>query len=489
MNMNTKQKIVSLLLTTLLVSFLAANILQTVTHQDMLLRESVRKDTKRITTNPVTEQTLSGTVHNPIVIDGDEDFHANATAESWAGDGSAGNPYIIDGYDIDLDGSAGHCIHIANTLVYFTISNCLLTGASANPGAGIFLDTVQHANIIENTIVHNYYGIHFSNSGNNIIAGNTWHDNTANGARLDDSDSNNLSNNTCYSNIYSIYLDTSSFNALTNNTCSGDYHSIQLSSSDSNTLTDNTCHDSAKNGIYVTSSSDSNTLLNNTAHSNEYGIVLAGSLFNTLTNNSCYNNTESGIYLYNSNHTTLQKNTCHNNTMYGVHISYTNSSTLTKNICFDNDNSGIRLELSNSNILVNNTCYLNVWVGIQMGSSNYTILTNNTCHDNIYGIGILNSEFNTLTKNTCYDNNEGVYLFRGTFCYLTETICFDNNDFGITLEQSAQNTLTKNTVYENDHGIQIFDTIHENVVTYSVFLDNGINAIDVATTSTFDYNY
>jgi parallel beta-helix repeat protein len=509
--MNTKRKIVTILLSTLLVSFLAAYIPQTMTNQGMLLRGAEQKETESNIPSPTTDRILSGTVHDPIYIDGDDDFHANATAEEWAGDGSVGNPYIIDGYDIDLGESAGHCIHIANTQVYFTISNCFLTGATDKSGAGIFLDNVQHANIMKNTIVNNYYGIHFSHSGNNTIAGNTWHDSTSNGARLDDSDSNNLANNTCHSNIYSIYLDSSSFNALTNNTCSGDYHSIQLTSSDSNTLTNNTCHDSAKNGIYVTSSSDSNTLTDNTAHSNEYGIVLAGSLFNTLTNNSCYNNTESGIYLYNSNHTTIQKNTCHNNTMYGVHLSYTNSSTLTKNICFDNDNSGIRLELSNSNILVNNTCYLNVWVGIQMGGSNYTILTNNTCYDNIYGIGILSSESNTLTKNTCYNNSEGVYLYRGTFNHLTETICFDNTDFGITLEQSAYNTLTKNTIYENYYGVEVFDTSHKNtltknniygntfgirlsgcwyqLITYCIFSGNGINAEDVGTSNTFDYNY
>ena len=128
-----KQKMVSILLITLLVSFLAAYSPQKGTHQGMLLREAAQKDTKRTTPSPMTEKTLSGTVHDPIFIDGDEDFHANATAEGWAGNGSAGNPYIIDGYDIDLDGSAGHCIHIANTLVYFTISNCLLTGASVNP--------------------------------------------------------------------------------------------------------------------------------------------------------------------------------------------------------------------------------------------------------------------------------------------------------------------------------------------------------------------
>ncbi|MHA3964705.1 MAG: hypothetical protein AM325_014335, partial [Candidatus Thorarchaeota archaeon SMTZ1-45] len=65
-----------------------------------------------------------------ITIDGDTNFSDTALVEGWEGDGSPGNPFIIDGLHIDLGVEFGHCIMISNTRVSFTISNCNLTGAN-----------------------------------------------------------------------------------------------------------------------------------------------------------------------------------------------------------------------------------------------------------------------------------------------------------------------------------------------------------------------
>ena len=73
---------------------------------------------------------LAGTPHAPIAIDGDINFSDTASAEGWLGDGSSGNPYIIDGLDIDSNGTGGHCISINNTRVNFTIQNCYLNRRS-----------------------------------------------------------------------------------------------------------------------------------------------------------------------------------------------------------------------------------------------------------------------------------------------------------------------------------------------------------------------
>jgi hypothetical protein len=39
--------------------------------------------------------------HSPIRINSTAEFASKALAESWQGDGSAGNPYIIENYDIN----------------------------------------------------------------------------------------------------------------------------------------------------------------------------------------------------------------------------------------------------------------------------------------------------------------------------------------------------------------------------------------------------
>ena len=57
------------------------------------------------------------TPHNPIVIDGNDNFTTTATNELWPGDGTPGNPYRIENYEINRSWTAGYCISISNTNV------------------------------------------------------------------------------------------------------------------------------------------------------------------------------------------------------------------------------------------------------------------------------------------------------------------------------------------------------------------------------------
>jgi parallel beta-helix repeat protein len=187
---------------------------------------------------------VSGTPHAPIIIDGDINFNATAQAEGWPGDGTSGDPFIIEGLDIDLGGGPGHGISISNTQVHFVIRNCNLTGASVNPGSGIYLYSVTNGLLINNTSTGNFHG---------------------------------------------IYLDLSDSNTLVNNTCASNYAGIRLSSSNSNTLSDNTCSSNSNGIIFL--SANSNTVVNNSFTSNGYGVNLFNAhsnivLDNTFTNSS-----------------------------------------------------------------------------------------------------------------------------------------------------------------------------------------------------------
>ncbi len=129
---------------------------------------------------------ISGTPHAPIVIDGDANFTLTASNEGWIGDGSSGNPFIINGLDIDRDGSAGHCINISNTQVNFTISNCNLTGANVDSGAGIYLDNVKNARIVDNICQQNTHGVFIQGRGskNCTLTNNTCTKNSVSGIQL-----------------------------------------------------------------------------------------------------------------------------------------------------------------------------------------------------------------------------------------------------------------------------------------------------------------
>jgi len=118
---------------------------------------------------------IKGTAHNPIHINGNEDFASQAATNGWPGNGTQENPYIIEGYEINANGGT-YCIWIENTNVWFVIRNCILWNAtspmSEPDGAGIYLKNVQNGTIDNNTCTNNYYGIYMYSSSNNEVANN-----------------------------------------------------------------------------------------------------------------------------------------------------------------------------------------------------------------------------------------------------------------------------------------------------------------------------
>jgi len=87
--------------------------------------------------------------HAPIAIEGDAEFTAQASAESWAGNGTAGNPFVIQNYSFVLDNlEVG--VHIGNVSVSFMIKNCTFVSADIDKPAskGIWMQGVHGATVI-----------------------------------------------------------------------------------------------------------------------------------------------------------------------------------------------------------------------------------------------------------------------------------------------------------------------------------------------------
>jgi len=215
---------------------------------------------------------IAGTPHGPIVISYDNNFSDTALAEGWPGDGSSGNPYIIDGLDIDLAGGTGSCISIANTHANFTISNCYLTGAL---GFGIYLDDVIFGAIVDNVL---------ENNGNNI------------------------------------YLYDCHYMEIRGNTAFDSWYSISLRSGSSfNTIVDNNCSYNLNRGFNFESTSTNNTVYNNIGSNNLYGIVLYYVTYNTVEGNIFNNNEYDGIHVNRAFNNSITQNYCRNNSK-GIYL-------------------------------------------------------------------------------------------------------------------------------------------------------------------------
>lgn len=85
--------------------------------------------------------------HQPIFIKGNTNFSATAAVEGWNGNGTAADPYIIEG--LQMTSSPNETlIRIQNTDVHFRIINCHLIGGDH----GLYFTNVSHGEILQTNI-------------------------------------------------------------------------------------------------------------------------------------------------------------------------------------------------------------------------------------------------------------------------------------------------------------------------------------------------
>jgi parallel beta-helix repeat protein len=296
---------------------------------------------------------IGETLHDPIEIDGNTNFSLTASVEGWPGDGSFGNPYIIDGLEIDRGGSAGHAISISNTRANFTIQNCNLTRASVN--AGIFLNNVSHGFLFNNTSTLNRYGIQLVDSSHNTIA-----------------------NNTCNSNSDGINARSVVSSTFENNTCNNNWSGIQIwDRSSGNIVSQNICNGNGLNGIAINNDDSlilSAIVADNTCSDNENGIWATGYFVNVI-NNVVTDNDIRGIY------GEFSEGTIANNIIIrnyeGISLFYVSYSAISHNSISEGD-WGIWLQECRENMISHNsiTEFVQFGIFVEMNSDTNTILLN-----------------------------------------------------------------------------------------------------------------
>jgi parallel beta-helix repeat protein len=376
----------------------------------------------------ITQDAEGYIIHTPIRINSNVDF---ATYANGGGNGSSGNPWIIENYEINGTGY-GYSIYVGNTTNYFVIRNCYLHHANGS----------QYTNWPYSEIA----GLSLYNSQNGVIFNNTAISNIKTGIQLINSANNIISNNTASANSYGIYLDSSSNNVITNNTASTNYYAVWLSSSSSNTVT------------------------NNNASNNDYGIYVEESNTNTFFNNTMF---DDGIVItgywrgYWNTHTIDTTNTVNGKPVY----------------YWKNQTGGVlpagagEVILANcSNVKVENQNLSDESIGILLGfSNNNTILNNTVSSNNVYGLSCQSSDNNTLSNNSaCSNTYYGIYLLESQSNMISNTNVSSNNKTGIYLANCDGNTIINVSIGNNDHGIVIRSSSDYNNISYSNVFNNTV---------------
>ena len=283
--MSLKNKTATLQITLLLVSLLLSFIPQAALqgeNQNGIERELVNK-------------VVAGTPHGPIAITGNDVFKTTAESESWDGDGSEGDPYIIEDFDFDLGGTNGKCIDIQDTTVHFIIRDCTFTGASLMGGMGIRMYNVTNCEVSGNIMYDNYYATYL-NADNATIVNNEVLSTVSVGFYLFGAENSIISENTIHGGQNGLVLDGLKHSEINNNTITDSAQlSMYLSSCEYLTFADNDLIRGSMSGFYL-EFTDNCTFIRNTCSECGNGFFLSFADDNSISSCNLERNTN-GLFV------------------------------------------------------------------------------------------------------------------------------------------------------------------------------------------------
>jgi parallel beta-helix repeat protein len=370
----------------------------------------------------LSQETSAYTPHDPIIIEGDEDFTNQAANEGWAGNGTEEEPYVIEGYEIPINGSGDENIRgigIESTDVHFTIRNIRIS--SSENILGIVFEDVRNGTIEDCLIENRLPGIHLWDCSNINVANNTlinceiW---------FLAEDVYNFTNNTFINGGFKIFVfefdGWSSINIDRSNHVNG--KPIYLIKDQNNAIVP---EDAGQIILFNCTNTD---VEDRTITNTSIGIFLIYSSHNTINGNTMENCSSTGIELYYSSENMISNNLV--STSYaGIHFLHSDNNSILNNKIFQNY-LGIDLYHSNSNLIFGNNASFNERYGIYCGSAQghftnheNSIINNTVGNNDLVGIELTNAERIDVLGNNIMKNDLGINL------YLVNNSKFHHNNF------------------------------------------------------------
>ncbi|MCW3986235.1 MAG: right-handed parallel beta-helix repeat-containing protein [Candidatus Bathyarchaeota archaeon] len=299
-----------------------------------------------------------------------------------------------------------------------SIFNLILTNNTvlANKQKGVWINRVN-ANVSDNTLSHNLYGISLSSSSNSVISGNKIANNTY-GVQLEDSSKNVVRQNIMSNNSYNFDLRSDELSEFVNwvgssNLVDGKPVYYWINKHDAEVPLDagyvvlvNCTNIRVRNltltknnpGISLANTRNSTIFWNNIAN-NDVGISLYSSSYNAISGNNITENNSEGVYLFDSSDCNIVSGNNITNNSYGLRL---------LSSCSNNHVSGNRIaNNNNSGVFLYQSCDNNTFFG-------------NNITSNIDGIHLFNSSNNNISENHIVNNRNGTVLSNSsnnTFCH------------------------------------------------------------------------
>ena len=302
------------------------------------------------------------TPHEAILIDGNADLMAQASAESWLGNGTEVSPYLITGYYFyDI----AHSIEMNNVDLHWAVVGNEIEGpGSHDVWCGIEVDNSSNGIISGNVFRGKYRGIDIINVANIMITHNTIEDNLLHGIGSEGFINGCLiSENTIRrctgAGVWSPSAYDSEISRNTITECSGggvqilatavrcqildnlivesSGLGIQVGASIDVDIMHNRVVNGSGRGFYVTSADDLNIYNNTVVNRGDHGMDLRGFSNSLVYNNSIVGCDGIGISIVSGQYSTLQYNNISSSSGYGIKTGPSaGNMTVTRNMLYGN---------------------------------------------------------------------------------------------------------------------------------------------------------
>jgi len=386
--------------------------------------------------------------HDPISILGNSDF----TVENGvvAGSGTAENPYLIAGWEIDIPEDTRYGIKVENTTAHFIIRGVILRDAGDLQGAAIRLGFVSFATIEDTTIANSINGIEMTSCTDATLRRNVLYV-TGQGLRVAGESAEEYRH---------VIHETNLLN---------DYPINYLYDEDGETISG-----LRSNNLYVAASR--NLIITENEISDGDGIHLAFVEDSQVTNNKAYRSrpvlTENGISLSNCTGNSIHGNELANNARAGIYLWLCSDNDLTENQLLANDY-GVILAASDDNRITGNVLVANpTGIELSAGSSGNEIVGNIITHENTkFGITISRAVANHVEGNAIVECETGVVLASQANNNKVQANTIVGGAYGLSITGSY-NEITQNLISQNAQGILFPETYGQQTTRGNTFHDN-----------------
>ncbi len=366
------------------------------------------------------------TPHDPIEIDGDLDFAYQALSEGWLGNGTEEDPYIIEGYEIDLVRGIGieyYGIHIEDTDVHFIINNTRIIGEDQS--SGIYLNYVKNGTLKDCVFENGNRGIYLWDTHRIVVSNNTL--------------------NNCNMDLWFSSDGTFSQNVFTNGGFG--YLNSLAEGPDTNDIDISNLVNGRS--VYFLKNQNGGVV------PEDAGQIILINCTNFNLENRRIKNTSTGIILSYSSHNTIKANRIENCSEAGIHLRRSSENELIYNQ-ISNCKSGIYFFDSDNNSIEYNNISICSW-GIHLDHSN---------SNHIYG----NNASSNLVTGICCRSSTGQFVNHENT--IINNIITNNIAWGIELINSERIYILGNNISNNFIGIQ-FNSVDSSVIHHNNFINNS----------------